>query len=477
MKPIALLPVLAAALLLGCQTNQPTNPDILALKGATAFDGNGGAISNSIILIKNGVIEAVGGADTPIPDGAEILDLTGKFIAPGLVDAHVHFGQTGFFDGRPDALDLRDTLNYAELQARLQLHPERYYEAYLRSGVTAVYDVGGYLWTLALQASAENNLNAPHVAAAGPLLSPVPDENLALTNTPSQKQLLHLRSPEFGRETVRQNTSLGSKGIKIWGIDLNDAAFMEGLRAVAEEVEKQHNTLIVHATDLDQAKEALRLGAKVLVHSVDDQPVDDEFIDLAKKAGAVYCPTLVVVRGYLNTYKALKGDFVMQDPNQAVDPETRHLLQSAGRFFKYLPNPDGYEEMLTRIEANIEAMESVAAANLKRVHEAGIPIAVSTDAGNPGTLHGISIYDEMEAMQRAGIPAGEILVMGTKIGAETMGRGDDFGTLEAGKMADLIVLEKDPSADIANMRSVTQVMRGGLLRPVNQPFNSISPEE
>jgi imidazolonepropionase-like amidohydrolase len=110
-------------------------------------------------------------------------------------------------------------------------------------------------------------------------------------------------------------------------------------------------------------------------------------------------------------------------------------------------------------------------ANLKRVYEAGIPIAVATDAGNPGTLHGISIYDEMEAMQRAGIPAGEILVMGTKIGAQTMGRGNDFGTLEPGKMADLIVLEKDPSGHIANLRSITHVMRGGLMRPVDQPFD------
>ncbi len=463
---------MAAALLLACQPKNPETAEILALKGATLFDGTGAVVPNSVILIKGGTIEAVGGPETAIPDGAEVRDLTGRFVAPGLVDAHVHFGQTGFFDGRPDALDIRDTIDYAELQSYLQQHPDRYYEAYLRSGVTAVYDVGGYAWTIGLQVTAENNRNAPHVAAAGPLLTPVPDENLADINTPSQKQLLNLKSPEFGREAVRQNTSLGSKGIKIWGLALEDAAFMERLRAVADEVEKQHNTLIVHATDLDQAKEALRLGARVLVHSVDDKLVDDEFIELAKKAGAVYCPTLVVVRGYLNAYKALKGDFVMADPNQAVDAETRNLVQSAGRFFKYLPNPDGYDNMLTRLEASISAMDSVQAANLKRVYEAGIPIAVSTDAGNPGTLHGISIYDEMEAMQRAGIPAAEILVMGTKIGAQTMGRGDDFGTLAAGKMADLIILDKDPSADIANMRSITHVMRGGLMRPVNQPFES-----
>ena len=472
MKTPSTLALLGLALLAACTAESPKNSGFLVLKGATAFDGNGAVLAQSVILIKDGKIEAVGGPDLSIPADSEILDLTGKFIAPGLVDAHVHFGQTGFFDGRPDALDIRDTIGYVELQSRLQLNPDRYYETYLRSGVTAVYDVGGYPWTIALQASAENNLNAPHVAAAGPLLSPVADKNLADLNTPGQKQLLNLSSPEFGREAVRQNTSLGSAGIKIWQIHLNDAAFMESLRAVAEEVARQHNTLIVHATDLDQAKEALRLGANVLVHSVDDQPVDEEFITLARQAQTIYCPTLIVARGYYNAYKALKGGFVMADPNQALDEQTRKLMQSAGRFFKYLPNPEGYEQMLLRYEAYLGGVEETMAENLRRIYEAGIPIAVSTDAGNPGTLHGLSIYDEMEAMQRAGIPAADILVMGTRIGAQAMGRLADFGTLEPGKMADLIILDKDPSADIAHMRSITHVMRGGLVRPVGLPFSN-----
>ena len=75
-------------------------------------------------------------------------------------------------------------------------------------------------------ASAENNLNAPHVAAAGPLITPVPDQNLLPLNTPGQKQLVNLSSPDFGRQVVRQNTSLGATGIKIWQIALDDPAFI-----------------------------------------------------------------------------------------------------------------------------------------------------------------------------------------------------------------------------------------------------------
>lgn len=472
MKPHYILWTLSIVFFISCNTTPEIKIPTTALTGATLFDGNGGRIANGVVLIQEGRITEVGEAETKIPEGAEVIDVSGKFITPGLVDAHVHFGQTGFFDGRPDALDLRDTLPYEAVQERLSQHPERYYEAYLRSGVTAVYDVGGYEWSLTLPDLAETNLNAPHVAAAGPLLTPVPQDNLAIINTAYSKQLIQLTSPELGRERVQRQTQMGATGIKIWMIALQDSVFMKSLDAVTEEVGLKGNKLIVHATNLDQAKEALRRGAKVLVHSVDDQPLDDEFIDLAQKAGVIYCPTLVVVRGYYNAARALKNDFQVNDPNNVVDVQTRNMINSGHLFFKYYPNPEQYEENLKRQSEYLNGLEAMMAANLKRVHEAGIPIALSTDAGNPGTIHGISIYDELEAMQEAGLSPADIIPMATRNGAMAMDRADDFGTLEVGKMADLIVLEKDPSADASNFRSITHVMRGGVLRPVDVPFNN-----
>ena len=91
-------------------------------------------------------------------------------------------------------------------------------------------------------------------------------------------------------------------------------------------------------------------------------------------------------------------------------------------------------------------------------------MATATDAGNPLTLHGPSMYNEMEAMQGAGIPAEEIVTMSTRNGAIAMGRLDDFGTIEKGKIADLIVLEGDPNEDVAAFRTLTHVMRAGVLR-------------
>ncbi len=104
------------------------------------------------------------------------------------------------------------------------------------------------------------------------------------------------------------------------------------------------------------------------------------------------------------------------------------------------------------------------AENLRRIRAAGVTIATATDAGNPMTLHGPSIYEEMEAMQDAGIPASEVVVLSTRNGARAMGRLADFGTLDRGKIADLLVLAEDPTRDVRAFRSLTHVMRAGVLR-------------
>jgi imidazolonepropionase-like amidohydrolase len=108
------------------------------------------------------------------------------------------------------------------------------------------------------------------------------------------------------------------------------------------------------------------------------------------------------------------------------------------------------------------------AANLKRVHAAGIPIAMGTDAGNPLTLHGPSVFAEMEAMQAAGMTAHDVLVASTRGGARAMGRDASIGTLEKGKEADLLVLGADPTSDIANMRQLRWVVRAGVLRSAGE---------
>jgi imidazolonepropionase-like amidohydrolase len=121
-----------------------------------------------------------------------------------------------------------------------------------------------------------------------------------------------------------------------------------------------------------------------------------------------------------------------------------------------------------RAAARTMQQAPIAAANLRRVFEAGIPIAMGTDAGNPLTFHGPSVYVEMEAMQAAGLTPMQVLVASTQGGARAMGRERDLGTLEAGKSADLLVVDADPTANIANLRRLRWVMRGGVARGMGE---------
>ncbi|HEX6203208.1 MAG TPA: amidohydrolase family protein, partial [Thermoanaerobaculia bacterium] len=122
---------------------------------------------------------------------------------------------------------------------------------------------------------------------------------------------------------------------------------------------------------------------------------------------------------------------------------------------------------LDGVAARLAAGRRVADENLLRVHRAGIPVALGTDAGNPLTLHGPAVYAELEAMQAAGMTPAEVLVAATRNAARAMNR-PDLGTLAPGQAADLLVLAADPAADVAAFRRLTHVVRGGVLRAVEE---------
>jgi imidazolonepropionase-like amidohydrolase len=149
----------------------------------------------------------------------------------------------------------------------------------------------------------------------------------------------------------------------------------------------------------------------------------------------------------------------VDDPNGCVDPETLAKVAETAA----TESSRTAEEIATSAQRTGER-ERTAAANLVVVARAGIPIVMGTDAGNPLTLHGVSVYAEMEAMQRAGLTPREVLMAATRGGAVAMGRDKELGTVERGKLADLLVVAADPQADVANLRRLRFVVRGGVLR-------------
>jgi imidazolonepropionase-like amidohydrolase len=439
-----------------------TPPPPRAFTGATLLDGNGGPpVKDSVVLVRGGRIDCAGTrAACPVPPGVAVTDLAGAFLAPGLVDAHVHFAQTGWADGRPDAFDVRARHPYEDVQKDLRARPERFFRSYVCSGVTSVFDVGGFAWSLDLPARAENDTLAPRVRAAGPLLSTID----FWLNLPGERQFIFLKDAEAAKTGVSYLASRGAQAVKVWYVVTPDRpleASEAAVLAAGAEAKKRGLPLIVHATGLAEAKVALRAGASLLVHGVSDKPVDDEFLGLLKKSGAIYNPTLVVIDGYVALAKAAAAGTALpfDDPNGCVDPATRARLAATPEIDAASVASKVHDREVRTAERN-----AVGLRNLKRVRDAGIPIAMGTDAGNPGTLHGPSVYAEMEAMQAAGMTPMEVLVAATKGGSRALSREKEIGTVEKGKRADLVVFAKDPAADIANARSVRGVVRGGVYR-------------
>ena len=443
-----------------------TPPPPRALVGATLVDGRGGpTVPDAVVLMRAGKVECAGTrSECPVPEGVASLDVSGLWLTPGLVDAHVHFSQTGWADGRPDALDLRERFPYAEAQAGLRNHPERFFRSYLCSGVTAVFDVGGYAWTWGLRQRAETDTLAPHVAAAGPLLS-TRDHWL---NLPAERQFIHLSDEKTAREGARYLIAQRTDAVKVWFIG-GERPFVDMaalVRAAGEEAKAAQVPLIVHATELPLAKEALRAGAKLLVHSVWDEAIDDEFLALLRKSEAIYNPTLTVPDGYARMFDSVLSGKppVVDDPNGCVDAETRTRIEKTPELGSGRVDRKAHE---AGAEGRAKE-EQVGRENLRRVRDAGLPIALGTDAGNPLTLHGPSVYAEMEAMQAAGLSAMEVVVASTREAARAMGRGADLGTVEKGKAADLLLVADDPTKDVAAFRRLRYVVRGGVVRPLDE---------
>jgi imidazolonepropionase-like amidohydrolase len=467
-SPRWLAPLCALALLAPC-----AHAAVTAIVHANVVrpdrEADDAVLRDATVVIDGERIQAVGPSSAiAVPKGAKVIDGKGKWVIPGLIDSHVHFFQSGNLYTRPDAADFNASMPYEKEVARNKARLPATFKVWLASGVTSVVDIGGPFWNFDVRAAAGKSDAAPRVHVAGPLISMIDRVKLDLGDPP----IIKITSPEEARALVKRELERKPDFIKVWYIHQkgDDFAKQEAIvKAAAEEAHAAGVRLAVHATELDTAKSALRAGADYLVHSVEDAPIDDQFLALAKRNRIIYCPTLFVVMGYRY---ALSGTWkATADEKRLADPR---ILAAMGDLAK-IPKDKLPERVAKAMASPPEVKVSqVSLDNLRKVWDAGIPVAMGTDAGNIGTLHGPSVFREMALMTQAGLTPLQVLRSATVGGAMAMDLSADLGTVAPGKLADLVVLDADPLADVANLSHARYVIKGGKVFEPRALIRSIS---
>lgn len=441
----------------------------IAIVGATVIHPERELVERDrTIIIEGARIRAVAArADLAVPAGVQIIDARGKWVVPGLIDAHVHFFQSGNFFARPDVANFERYVAYADEIARNKARLAATFKVWLANGVTGVLDVGGPMWNFEVRTAARESLAAPHVGVAGPLLSTIEAERLNLGDPP----IIRVDSPQAARALVQREAQFKPDYIKVWFIHNQGDDLAEQAAIVAAAGEAAHAAgirLAVHATELAVAKAALRAGADFLVHSVENEEIDDEFIALALWRKVLYCPTLYVYYGYQD---ALSGQWQPSAIEaRRGDPDIVHALSSgSGLPSKLFP----HDVSRLILQHYLPRRAPIMAANLRKAHKAGVSVVMGTDAGNIGTLHGPSIHREMAPMAQAGMLPMHILRAATTNGAKALNRESELGALSAGRLADMIVLDQDPLEDIANLAALHRVIKDGVVFDPDELMRSV----
>lgn len=408
---------------ISCQNvEHDSGESYLYFTGARIIDGNGNdPIEDGVLAISDGKIVVVGDSKSvDIPEGANIVDISGKTIMPGIINGHGHVGDTkGIDGGHYSAQNVADNLTM-----------------YARYGVTTVVSLGGD------QYSAE-----PFRAVNDTL--PAPGARLFIAG-----EIITGDTPEEALQVIDRNDQMGVDFMKIRVDDhLGNATKMreEVFNAIINRSHELGYLIATHMYYLEDARKLLEAGSDILAHSVRDLPVDDSFIDLMKLKEASYCPTLT---RELSTFVYGDTAFFFEDPffmmgygqniiEPLLDPERQLKVRESKSAMTY------------------ENQLPVAMGNLKVLSDAGVPIVFGTDSGVPTRFMGYFEHLELEMMVDAGMTPMEVIVSATSNPAKYMGL-PDIGGLEVGNWADFLVLDANPLDDIRNTREISSIFIGGV---------------
>lgn len=408
------------------------------------------------VVLKDGLITAV--HKKKAPSTVTNIDAAGKYLLPGLTDAHVHFFQSGGLYTRPDIIDLRKLRPYADEIASVHAGFEAQLRRYVQNGITTVYDVGTTQRFLTRRKDIEGWAAAPQVYMAGPIITTglIHLYDSLKDDTP----FVLATDSAAGRRLVQEQLPLQPDLIKLLISSDSEAPknYLPIVKAVIEEAHLHGLRVAVHATTLETARQAAEAGANFLVHSVETEAIDDAFVALLKKKKVVVCPTLSVKNGYLHTFHQSRV-FTTRELNYA-EPF------ALGSIYDMKQLPDTAIAHLYKMKADARVERTAAAVrtsqqNLKKLSDAGVTIVSGSDAGNIGTLHAVSLLPELLLMQQSGMSNWQVIQAATINAARILDRPGYTGNIAVGQPANMLLLEGDPSLDPGQLEHIRLVIRKG----------------
>jgi imidazolonepropionase-like amidohydrolase len=409
------------------------NTGIIVLKGATLIDGTGDpSRPNTTINIDGSRIAALSSnatANAEIRSSAaeNILDLTGKYIMPGLFDMHAHVANV-----------LKNSYNQSESEYMLSM--------LLAYGVTTIRNTGGPTeQSVELKKNvSEGKIIGPRIYTAGQLLNtkeiPVPFV---------EKQVV--TEQDVTRE-VRNQIEAGVDYIKLY-VGLTP----ELVKAAIHEAHSNEKKVIEHLY-LTSWTDAANLGIgnnKTAVNHIDflthGIPVSPYLLSEANR------------QKFLEAGGGPFNHFLWLDLVDLNGPEINEMVRAvANNSIPVDPTLDIYEAMI-KGEPQYQYLWPTVLQLTKMMYDNGIPILSGTDIPNLDLVPGISLHHELELLVEAGIPPIEVIMIATSNGAQALGIQDIVGTIEVGKQADLIVLSENPLDDISNTKKIEAVINNGQL--------------
>lgn len=444
---------LAAALAVASHPRDAAGAQALVLHGGTVIDGTGAAARPGVdVVIRDGRIADVG-FPCRHPEGARVLDVTGRYVLPGFIDMHAHLLE----HGRDEKGGIPPRIDWPLVRASLRL--------LLRHGVTTVRDPGSETEAAVTlrRMLEERAILGPRLRTAGRIVNASPFD---------PEPFQPVRTADDVRREIAWQRAAGVDFVKIY------SSMTPELTKVAVDEAHVHGLPVIGHLQRTSWTEAARLGIDHIEHAASWSP------DLLPAAARAAYPQDLFGRVYWLEHLDLGGAEV----GSMVDELVRHrvvvdptLIASHTKFFgnhpRWLENPDNALLPAALVAGWLAgsftrdwSAEQYAAAQkawpkllalTRLMYERGVRLVVGTDMPTAWIVPGASLHEELSLLHDAGIPSDALLRMVTGDAARALGLGDDVGTIKPGLQADLVVLTANPLQRIENTRSIATVIQAG----------------